>query len=133
MKGTPLDAIRNLTSAWMNKDAAAMARWLTEDILEIGPAFDTALSGQMQFFRKYRQYLHGPLEILSYRILAPRTVMLSTRLALVHFRYRMRTRSGRNTESSCGKESMLVQRKGSQWRVRYIHWHRDSRDRHCRL
>jgi ketosteroid isomerase-like protein len=125
MNGTPLDAIRNLTDAWMKKDAPAMAHWLTEDILEIGPAFDTALSGQKQFFRKYRQHLRGPLEILSYRIIAPRTVMLNARLALVHFRYRMRTRSGRTTESSCGKESMLVQRRGRQWRVRYIHWHRD--------
>jgi hypothetical protein len=126
MNGTPLDAIRNLTDAWMKKDASAMARWLAEDILEIGPAFAGALSGQQQFFRRYRKYLQGPLEILSYRILGPRAVMLNARLALVHFRYRMRTRCGRTIENSCGKESMLVQRKDRRWRVRYIHWHRDS-------
>jgi hypothetical protein len=126
MTGTPLDAIRNLTSAWMRKDADGMARWLTEDILEIGPAFEEALAGQRQFFRKYREYLRGPLEILSYRIVSPRVARLGARLALVHFRYRMRTRSGRIVEDSQGKESMLVQRKGGSWRVRYIHWHRDS-------
>jgi hypothetical protein len=126
MIGTPLDAIRHLTRAWMKKDAKAMGFWLADDVLEIGPVFDDVLAGQRKFFRKYRQYLQGPLEILFYRMISTRTVMLNTRLALVYFRYRMRTRSGKIIEDSCGKESMLVQRKGKRWRVRYIHWHRDS-------
>jgi hypothetical protein len=109
----------------MQKDDAEMARWLTDDILEIGPAFADALSGQEQFFRKYREYLRGPLEIISHRILRPQTVLLSARFALVHFHYRMRTRSGKTQENSRGKESMLLQRTGRRWRVRYIHWHRD--------
>ncbi len=125
MSHTPLSAIRCLTHAWMKKNAAEMARWLTADILEIGPAFAGALSGQRQFFRKYQEYLRGPIEILSYRIVRPRTIMLSARDALVHFRYTMRTRSGKSVESSHGKESMLL-RLGGRWRVRYIHWHRDS-------
>ena len=125
MNETPLDAIRKLTDAWVRKDAVEMARWLTDDILEIGPAFADALSGQKQFFRKYREYLRGPLEVVSYRILRPQTVLLTARLALVHFHYRMRTRSGNILENSRGKESMLVQRTGRRWRVRYIHWHRD--------
>jgi len=125
MSETPLDAIRNLISAWMRKDAAEMARWLTHDILEIGPAFSKALSGQDHFFALYRPYLRGSLDVVSYRILRPQTAMLSPRLALVHFLYRMRTRSGKAVEDSHGKESMLVQRTRGRWRVRYIHWHRD--------
>ncbi len=102
-----------------------MARWLSPDIVEIGPAFREALSGQGHFFSKYRAYLHGPLEVLAYRILRPQTTMLIPRLALVHFRYRMRTRTGGIEEISHGKESMLVERRRGRWRVRHIHWHRD--------
>jgi len=125
MTQTPLNAIRKLTSAWMKKDSAAMAHWLSKDILEIGPTFDNVLAGQRQFFHMYREYLLGPLKILSYRIISPRTVMLNARLALVYFRYRMRTRSGNKTEDSQGKESMLVERRGARWRVRCVYWHRD--------
>ncbi len=103
-----------------------MARWLTPDILEIGPTFRAALSGKDRFFAAYRSYLCGPLQVVTYRILRPQTAMLSRRLALVHFQYRMLTRSGRAVDSSHGKESMLVQRIGGRWRVRYIHWHRDQ-------
>jgi hypothetical protein len=126
MNATPLGAIRKLTDAWMQKDVIGMSRWLTDDILEIGPAFPDALSGQKQFFGKYRKYFRGTLEVVSYRILRPRTVLLTARLALVHFQYRMRTRTGKTEEDSRGKESMLVQRYRGRWRVRYIHWHRDS-------
>ncbi len=125
MNKTPLDAIRNLTAAWMKKDAAEMARWLSPDILEIGPAFSEALSGQRSFFAKYRSYFRGRLVIVSYRLIRPRTSMLNPGLALVHFQYGMRTRTGRTIEDSHGKESMLVQRARGRWRVRYIHWHRD--------
>ena len=109
----------------MQKDAAEMARWLAPDILEIGPAFGEPLSGQRRFFAKYRSYLRGRLEVVSYRILRPQTVMLNPGLALVHFLYRMRTSTGRKLEDSHGKESMLVQKTRGRWRVRYIHWHRD--------
>lgn len=126
MKQTPLDAIRNLTAAWMRKDADEMARWLSDDILEIGPAFPRSLSGKKEFFTNYRSYLTGPRRILSYRIISPQVAMLGARLALVDFRYRMRTRSKGITEDSRGKESMLVQYRGSRWCVRYIHWHRDE-------
>ncbi len=102
-----------------------MARWLTPDILEIGPAFKEALSGQRRFFARYRSYLRSKLEVVTYRVLRPQTVMLNPRLALVHFHYRMRTRTGRRHENSHGKESMLVQKTRGRWRVRYIHWHRD--------
>ncbi len=121
----PIDAIRNLTGAWMRKDAAEMSRWLTPDILEIGPAFPEALSGQKHFFARYRPYLHGRIEVVTYSIRKPQTTMLGRRLALVHFQYRMRTRNGKVVETSSGKESMLVQRLRGRWRVRYIHWHRD--------
>ncbi len=125
MSESPIDAIRHLTRAWTKKDAAEMARWLTPDIIEIGPAFEEVLSGQRHFFRKYRAYLRGPLEVISYRILRPQIKMLSPRLALVYFRYGMRTRSGAADERSRGKESMLVQLNRGRWRVRCIHWHRD--------
>ncbi len=102
-----------------------MAHWLAPNILEIGPAFTEVLSGRRQFFAKYHSYLHGRLEVVSYRIQRPKTVRLNAGLALVHFHYRMRTRTGRKHEDSHGKESMLVQKTRGRWRVRYIHWHRD--------
>jgi hypothetical protein len=110
----------------MAKDRAAMARWLTDDCAEVGPAFPEALVGKRRFFARYAPYLEGELRVVSYRIVEPRAIALSPRLALVHFSYRMRTRSGGVVESSHGKESMLVERGPRGWRVRFIHWHRDA-------
>jgi hypothetical protein len=123
--GSPLQAIRNLTSAWIRKDAAGMSRWLTDDITEMGPSFEVALVGKRMFFHKYQDYLNGPQEILSYNILRPKTISLSTSLGIVYFLYRMRTRTGDQVEDSYGKESMLCQMSRGTWRVKFIHWHRD--------
>ena len=98
---------------------------MTDDIIEIGPTYEGALAGKRMFFRKYRNYLNGPLEILSYKIVRPKTIPLSASLALVHFNYRMRTGAGDLVEDSQGKESILCQRSGGSWRVKFIHWHRD--------
>ncbi len=125
MIGSPLEAVKNLTDAWLRKDAAGMSHWLTDDITETGPAFRTALSGKKRFFAAYRTYLNGSLEIPSYKILGPKTIMLSSSLAMVYFCYRMRTRTGGKMEDSQGKESMLCQRTGGAWRISFIHWHRD--------
>jgi hypothetical protein len=123
--GSPLQAIRNLTSAWTRKDAAGMSRWLTDEITEMGPSFEVALAGKRMFFRKYQDYLNGPQEILSYKILRPKTIPLSTSLAIVYFGYSMRTRTGGQVEDSHGKESILCQMSRGTWRVKFIHWHRD--------
>jgi len=122
---SPLQAVKNLTNAWVLKYPAGMSRWLTDDITEIGPSFEVALTGKKMFFRKYQDYLNGPLEILSYKILRPRTILLSKSSAIVYTRYSMRTRTGDRIEDSHGKESMLCQRVGASWRVKFIHWHRD--------
>jgi len=121
----PLGAIQSLTDAWVRKDAAGMFGWLSDEIIEIGPAFKKALSGKAAFFRHYKNYLTGQLEILSYRIIRPRTVHVSERLAIVYFGYRMQTRENGHVEDSHGKESILVERPRGKWRVRLIHWHRD--------
>ncbi len=123
--GSPLGAVKNLTDAWIRKDAAGMSDWLMDDITETGPAFHTALSGKKKFFAAYRDYLNGSQEILSYKILGPRIITLSSSLAMVYFCYRMRTRTGGKIEDSKGKESMLCRRTGGVWRVSFIHWHRD--------
>ncbi len=125
MSDSPLKAIRELTKAWIRKDTRGMSSRLAEDIIEIGPAFPEALAGKRRFFRKYRDYLSGPLQILSYTLHRPRTVMLSAREALVFFNYRMRTSLNGKTEDSIGKESMLVRCNRGVWRIRFIHWHRD--------
>lgn len=103
-----------------------MARWLSDDVVEIGPAFDHPLVGKRDFFAKYQSYIHGPTNILLYRILRPRTLRLSPRLVLVHFQYRMRTERSGVTEASRGKESMLIEKKRGRWYIRFIHWHRDE-------
>jgi len=122
---TPLGAIRHLTDAWMRKNASEMSRWLTGDIVEIGPAFIGALEGKESFFRKYETYMLGPCEICSYEILRPKTIWLGVRRALVYFHYRMRTRQDGRIEESRGKESMLVEKICKNWRVKFIHWHQD--------
>jgi ketosteroid isomerase-like protein len=123
---SPLEAVRKLTSAWVAKDAMGMSRWLTEDITELGPAFESELRGKKKFFRLYRDYLNGQLEVLSYTILRPHTIRLSSSLALVYFHYRMRTRASGRIEDSRGKESMLCEKSSRRWRIRFIHWHRDK-------
>jgi hypothetical protein len=125
MSERPLTAIRELTDAWIRKDRAGMARCLTQDVTEIGPAFASPLLGRQGLLNKYREYFSGPLVILSYRILRPKTVRLSDRLVMVHFSYRMKTRIKRRIEESRGKESMLLQRNRRRWFVKFIHWHRD--------
>ena len=107
-----------------------MARWLSQDVTEIGPAFDSPLLGRQGLLNKYGRYFSGPLVILSYRIVRPRTVRLSDRLVMVHFSYRMKTRMKSRIEESRGKESMLLQRNRSRWTVKFIHWHRDP-DKPC--
>ena len=125
MDDTPLGAIRSLTKAWMNKDAEGMSRRLTDDIVEIGPAFPEALCGKKHFFRRYRKYLTGQRRVVSYRILHPRTLPLSRSIIQVHFRYTMRVEDSGAIEDSRGKESMVVVRSRTRWRVRFIHWHQD--------
>jgi len=122
---SPLQAVKNLTQAWVLKDPAEMSRWLTDDITELGPTFEVALAGKRMFFRKYRAYLDGSQETLSYKILRPRTIPLSKSLAIVYFGYRMRTRIGDQIEDSHGKESMLCEKSRGTWQVKFIHWHRD--------
>jgi len=102
-----------------------MSFWLADDIMEMGPTFQEILRGKTQFFEKYRSYLKGPLEILSYRIIRPEVVSLSARLALVYFSYKMKVKRKSKVVSSQGKESMLLEKIGSRWRVKFIHWHQD--------
>ncbi len=122
---SPLEAVKRLTDEWMHKNPVGMSRWLTDGIVEIGPAFDSALAGKRMFFAKYQDYLNGPLEILSYRILQPKTIRLSSSQAMVFFRYRMRTRTAARIADTHGKESMLCQQTRGTWRIRFIHWHQD--------
>ncbi|MEW5979092.1 MAG: DUF4440 domain-containing protein [Acidobacteriota bacterium] len=122
---TPLEAVQNLTEAWINKDAAGMSEWLTDHITEIGPAHRFALNGKPGFLRKYQAYFMGALRVKEYRILRPKIVALTPRLALVHFSYRMITQTDSVVERTRGKESMLVEKIGASWKVRFIHWHRD--------
>ena len=103
-----------------------MSLQLSEDITEIGPAFATALVGKKSFFRKYKNYLNSSRQIESYKILRPHILELSSRLAMVHFKYRMRTVDKGVVEESRGKESMLVEKVGQRWLVKFIHWHRDA-------
>jgi hypothetical protein len=121
-----LEAIRKLTAAWIRKNGAEMAEDLTDDITEIGPAFTSPLVGKKDFLSRYRAYLRGPLRIEHYKILRPRLIRLTARLVLVHFSYQMIARNGANSDRSRGQESMLVERVGRHWRVKFIHWHRTS-------
>jgi hypothetical protein len=118
-------AVHRLTDAWISKDPVEMSRWLSDDITEIGPAFSGALMGKVNFLRKYEAYFSGPLEIVFYRIVVPRTIFLSARLAVVYFSYHMRTRAEKQVERSRGKESMLLEKTRGRWTVRFIHWHQD--------
>jgi Domain of unknown function (DUF4440) len=125
-KEAPFQAIRKLTAAWIRKNGAEMAEYLTEDITEIGPGFTSPLVGKKDFLSRYRAYLSGPLRIEHYKILRPRLIRLTARLVLVHFSYQMIARNGANLDRSQGQESMLVERVGRHWRVKFIHWHRMS-------
>ena len=125
-RSRPLKSIRRLTKAWIQKDSHTMSRLLSEDITEIGPAFETPLIGKKSFFSKYRKYLNSTLRIESYKILRPKVMELSPKFSLVHFRYRMRTVDNGVAEESRGKESMLVEKVGTHWLVKFIHWHRDE-------
>ena len=121
-----LECVRKLTTAWAQKDPEAMSLQLSEDITEIGPAFATPLAGKKNFFRKYKNYLNSSLQIESYKILRPHVLELGSRLAMVTFNYRMRTIDNGVVEESRGKESMLVEKAGPRWLVKFIHWHRDA-------
>ena len=120
----PLKAVENLTHAWMQKDLRGMSRQLSDDITELGPAFPKPLVGKRNFFEKYQAYFSSSLQIESYRILSPCLIYLTPRLALVHFRYRMKSVTRSSIEKSSGQESMLVEFRRGRWRVRFIHWHR---------
>ena len=122
----PLECIRKLTAAWVQKDPQAMSLQLSEDITEIGPAFAVPLVGKKNFFRKYRPYFTGSLQIKSYKILRPQVLKLGSRMAMVYFNYRMRTVDNGVVEESKGKESMLVEKVGQRWLVKFVHWHRDA-------
>src|SRR5512138_2272055 len=125
MDETPLSAVRKLTKAWIRKDAAGMSRWLTDDITEIGPAFESALTGRKGFFRRYQGYFNVNVQVTEYRILQPRTMQLSPTLALVYFHYRMRTQKGKLVRDSRGKESMVAEKNRDGWRIKFLHWHED--------
>jgi Domain of unknown function (DUF4440) len=120
----PLETIKKLTDAWMQKDLRGMSRQLSDDITELGPAFPKPLVGKRNFFEKYQAYFSGSLQIESYRILNPCFIELTPQLVLAHFRYRMATRNRGLIEESSGQESMLVELKRGRWRVKFIHWHR---------
>ncbi len=125
MSDTPLDAIRQLTKSWRNKDRAGMDFWLDDAIVEVGPAFAGALVGKKHFFRQYREYFESQRRIISYRMVAPRTVPIARGAVLVTFRYTMRSSNGKTVEESAGKESIITVRQRGRWRIRYVHWHRD--------
>ena len=120
----PLEAIKQLTDAWMQKDLGGMSRQLSDDITELGPAFPKPLVGKHNFFEKYESYLSSSLQIESYRILSPRLIYLTPQLVLVHFRFRMKTNNRDSIEKSSGQESMLVELRRGRWRVKFIHWHK---------
>jgi Domain of unknown function (DUF4440) len=126
LKSPPLECIRKLTAAWIQKDRQAMSLQLSEDIIEIGPAFVAPLAGKKNFFMKYRDYLNSTLRIETYKILRPQVLILGPRMAMVYFNYRMRTFDNGLVEESEGKESMLVEKMGQRWLVKFIHWHRDA-------
>jgi hypothetical protein len=118
-------AVRKLTEAWLRQDWEGMSFWLSEDVTEIGPAFRGAIQGKVDFFKKYRPYLTGPPEILAYRIIRPKVNPLSERFTLIYFSFRMKARRKGRSESSQGKESMLLEKIQGRWLVRFIHWHSD--------
>ncbi len=103
-----------------------MSLQLSEDITEIGPAFAVPLVGKKNFFRQYRPYFAGSLQIKSYKILRPQVLELGSGMAMVYFNYRMKTMDNGVAEESKGKESMLVEKVGQRWRVKFIHWHREA-------
>jgi hypothetical protein len=121
-----LDSIRKLITAWIQKDPRAMALQLSEDITEIGPAFAAPLVGKKDFFRKYSPFFASSLQIKSYKILRPHVLELGSRMVMVYFNYRMRAVDNGVVEESKGKESMLVEKIGQRWLVKFIHWHRDA-------
>ena len=120
----PLEAIKELTDAWVRKDRRRMSLRLADDITELGPAFPKPIVGKRIFFEKYQAYFSSSLRIESYRILSPRLIHLTPQLDLVHFRYRMQTSDRDSIEKSSGQESMLVELKRGRWLVKFIHWHR---------
>jgi len=124
-KSLPLECIRKLTAAWVQKDPQAMSLQLSEDIIEIGPAFAAPLAGKKDFFRKYRPFFASSLQIKSYKILRPYVLELGPRMVMVYFNYRMRTADNGVLEKTKGKESMLVEKVGQRWLVKFIHWHQD--------
>jgi len=103
-----------------------MSLQLSEDITEIGPAFATPVAGKKNFFWKYKFYLNSSIRITSYKILRPHVLELNSKLVMVYFNYRMRTVDNGVVEESKGKESMLVEKVGQPWLIRFIHWHRDT-------
>jgi Domain of unknown function (DUF4440) len=125
-KHASFEAIRRLTAAWIRKEGAEMAKCLTDDVTEIGPAFSSPLVGKKQFLNRYEAYLRGPVHIEHYKILRPRLIRLTAHLVLIHFSYQMTTRKGASTDNSRGQESMLVEKAGRHWKVKFIHWHRVS-------
>ena len=125
-KSPPLECIRKLTAAWVNKDPEAMSLQLSEEIIEVGPTFVSPLSGKKDFFRKYGGYFNSSLQIKSYKILRPQVLKFGPRMAMVYFNYRMKTFDNGLIEKSKGKESMLVEKMGKRWLVKFIHWHRDA-------
>ena len=120
----PLEAIKKLSDAWIRKDLRGMSRQLSDDIIELGPAFPRPLVGKRKFFAKYQAYFSDSLRIESYRILSPRLIHLTPQLVLVHFRYRMKTVNRESVEKSTGQESMLVELRRRRWCIKFIHWHR---------
>jgi hypothetical protein len=100
-----------------------MSEELADDITEIGPVLDGPLSGKAQFFRYYRRYFETSLQIEKYRILRPRVIRLTARQVLVHFGYEMRTLENGRSKRSRGQESMLLEKRGRRWKVKFIHWH----------
>jgi len=100
-----------------------MSCQLADDITELGPAFPKPLVGKRDFFEKYQAYFSSSVKI-EYRILSPSVIALTPRLALVHFRYRMKTINRDLVEKSSGQESILVELRRGRWLVKFIHWHR---------
>jgi hypothetical protein len=120
----PIEAIKELTDAWIRKDPRGMSRRLSDDITELGPAFPKPLVGKHNFFEKYQAYFSSSLRIESYRMLSPSLIHLTPQLVLVHFRYWMKTVNRESVEKSSGQESMLVGLRRGRWRVKFIHWHK---------
>jgi Domain of unknown function (DUF4440) len=125
MGTTPLASVRKLTQAWKRKDREGMSRYLVDNIVEIGPAFKPVLEGRADFLRSYETYFRSALQITSYRILRPRILALAPGLVMIYFHYWMTTAEDGRLAHSDGKESILVERHGRAWKVRFLHWHRD--------